>query len=415
MNFRANKGKIKDVRGAAGKMHRATGYGDVLLEVDAGSDGRRVIILKRVLLVPTFAISIVPEHWARSDGVGYHAPALPQPAHINVRDVTVQLNNSNGLNFVDGTPMSEFTGAAFNSGPSGLGGPRVEVEQRGMHSRVASAATFKVFSDEVDKVTDTEVLANILDGKNEHGFQEAAPRFNGPQRTKIRMRMADLGVLTVEDPAHSKFMLFHHKTGHGSMLETAVMAREQGVPMPKIEERWCDHCIKAKLCHAPRSIAPVQHHDLKPFDKVFCDIAGPFPTTSAVNGYKYVIGFIDAKTSTSWVAPMHTQRDVQKWTERFLVWVRNQKVDGDVSLELVRDGMWDPVAGMTIQTDSASVFRSDGFRNLVENRFRCQVQQSPPYEQSKNGKIERLWRTLGESAKAMMLARPRNRWHENMH
>ena len=90
-----------------------------------------------------------------------------------------------------------------------------------------------------------------------------------------------------------------------------------------------------RRAHAPRSIAPVQHHDLKPFDKVFCDIAGPFPTTGAVNGYKYVIGFIDAKTSTSWVAPMHTQRDVQKWTERFLVWVRNQKVDGDVSLELV--------------------------------------------------------------------------------
>ena len=284
-------------------------------------------------------------------------------------------------------------------------------EYRKQHANLATAPTYKEFEQRVNDTDDTEVLSNLLDNQDDEGFEEATPRLTAPMRLLVRVRLADLGILTTTDTAHSPFFLLHHRLGHGGMLETCRVAKDLGIKLPRVEQRWCDACIRAGLTRSPRVKELRDRAALGTYEKVFTDIAGPFPIKSAYNSYMYIIGFIDAKTHEGTIYGMHTLDDVKACTEKFLSWVRTQRVTGQVEVTPV-GGVFDPIGYTTLQTDSHSVYRSEAFKALVQSRFGAKLQHSPPYAQDKNGLIERFWRTIGCRARAMLFARelPANYW-----
>ena len=109
-NFRGTK-TIKGVQDASGKVHEVKGVGECMLEVDCGVSGKRILRIEKVLYVPTFAVSIISESWARSAGFGYHAPPTNKwhtRPQIRTYDADgkiehqFRLESKDGLNFVEG-------------------------------------------------------------------------------------------------------------------------------------------------------------------------------------------------------------------------------------------------------------------------------------------------------------------------
>ena len=383
-----------------------------MMEVDCGANGTKIFRIEKVLYVPTFAMSIVSESWARSEGFAYYAP----PTRRWMRQSRVQrvndegkvdneftLATQDGLNYIEGKAVTEVTAPILNFADSTVNTAQRQ-QYRKQHCNLATAPTFREFEKRVNDTEDPTLLENLLDGRDDEGFDEATPKLNAPMKFQVRLRLADLGVLTVENAATSPFFILHHKLGHGGMLETCRVAKDLGIKLPRLEDRWCDACIRAGLQRSPRTKELTDRSALKPYEKVYTDIAGPFPERSAHNGFKYVIGFIDAKTHEGTIYGMHRLDEVKSCTEQFLSYVRHQRVTGNVEVQVVRNGVYDPIGYTTLQTDSHSVYRSAAFQELVENRFKAKLQHSPPYFQSKNGMIERFWKTIGCRARAMLFA-----------
>lgn len=391
---------IQPVRDASGKQHRVHGWGEAMIESSDHTGQRCIIRIERALHIPTFAVNIVSEAAMRRSGLGYTAPPLPSRTEVYGPDRRkVRLQGHNGLHYLVGGVARSVTAPVLNP-------PRVRepTAARGTRKRACTtlltAPTWTDFQRRLNETTGTAQLLDTLDGEDE-GFSEgAAPTLNAAQRMAVRIRLAGLSTLTVGDPATSPFFILHHQLGHRNMTEAAKYAVEAGIKLPKIEHRWCEACLRAKAQRRAQHRVILDRSHLQPFEKVFCDVAGPFPTPSAHNGYRYVLGFICAKTHTLKVMPMHTLREAQGCTRRFLRWVRQHRGEG-FSVDLARNGVWCPIGQSVLQTDCAAYFRSNDFIDLVHTEFGCRLQHSPPYDQSRSGVIERAWKTINQSATAM--------------
>ena len=421
VNYRGTK-TIKGVMDASGKAHQVVGFGECWMEVEC-TNGKRIFRIERILHVPTFALSIVSESWARSAGFGYTAPPLWfGKCKVSAYDSDGKIHNSfklisrQGLNFISGNITTELTMPMLN---------RYETtettinrqEYRKKHCNLATAPTFREFEKRVADTEDEQVLSNMLDGQDDEGFDEAIPKLTKPMRVRVQIRLAELGTLTVDNPAYSPFFKLHHKLGHGPMVETARLAKHLGLKMPRMEERFCEYCIRASLQRRAKVKATHDRSHLRPFEKIFTDIQGPFPVRSLYNGFKYVIGFIDAKTHEGKIYGMHSLEDVTDCTVAYLTYVRTQKIMLNakyvVQVEATRNGTFDPVSYTTLQGDSHSVYRGAEFRRKIHSKFNVKLQHSAPYEQHQNGMIERWWKTLGCRARALMFAQrlPNGYWY----
>ena len=416
-HFRGTK-SIKGVQDASGRAHEVRGLGECWIEVKC-LKGPRVLRIERVLYVPTFALNIVSESWARSAGFGYKAfPRRMGASRVRAYDGNskiheeFKLRERNGLNYVTGTTTTTLTSQVLNKNETMVNVAKM-ADYKSKHCNLATAPTFKEFKRRVEGTDDTEVLTNLLGEQDDEGFEESVPKLNAPMRVQVRLRLADLLVLTSDDPAHSKFFKLHHMLGHGGMLETARVAKQLGIKLPMIEDRFCDACVRANLTRRARSKIIHNRDHLKPYAKVYTDIEGPFPERSLWNGYKYLIGFIDAKSHEGIIYGMHNLDQVREKTVEYLNYVRGQKIKYEIGLETVRFGTLDPVSYTTLQADSHSVYRSEKFKQTMLRLFQVKIQHSPPHDQSRNGMIERFWRTLGCRARAIMFAQnlPNGYWY----
>ena len=134
------------------------------------------------------------------------------------------------------------------------------------------------------------------------------------------------------------------------------------------------------------------------------DVAGPFHVPSAADNFRYLLAFVDAKTGSSKTYGMRTLSETAERTKHFLHWVKTQTTPQP---DLTATGkLLDPVHKLKLQTDCASYFRSNAYRNVLRDAPGCTItlQQSPPYEQSKNGMVERHFQTLVTTGNAMRYA-----------
>ena len=115
-NYRGTK-TIKGVEDAAGRVHQVVGVGECMMEVQCGANGARIFRIEKVLHVPTFAMSIVSESWARSAGFGYEAPPtrswnssckIKRYDADGKMDIEFKLATHEGLNFIEGRAVNPF-------------------------------------------------------------------------------------------------------------------------------------------------------------------------------------------------------------------------------------------------------------------------------------------------------------------
>ena len=208
----------------------------------------------------------------RRSGVGYEAPPLPSKTVIysgaGAGRRSVRLRAHNGLHYLVGGRARDVSAPILN--PSSTIEPEpVRRIRKATFTTLLTAPTWAGFQRRLDDTTDIDPLVDLLDGVEDDGFFEAAPNLNAVQRLAVRIRLADLGVLTVEDPATPPFFLLHHKLGHRNMVETARYARDAGIKLPKMGHRWCEACPRAKVQRRAQHRVIVDRGSLKPFDKVF--------------------------------------------------------------------------------------------------------------------------------------------------
>jgi len=139
-------------------------------------------------------------------------------------------------------------------------------------------------------------------------------------------------------------------------------------------KQCCDQCIiclqRKVVRTASCSKMTIQKADL--LDKVYADIAGPFPQSG---GFKYVLAFVDSFSDFPLFVPMK-----------------------DISSESISDAFyskWICLFGAPNQfhTDNAPCFSGPSMRKIFHD-FSIHHTTSSPYHPQGNAKVERMMRTL---------------------
>ena len=120
-----------------------------------------------------------------------------------------------------------------------------------------------------------------------------------------------------------------------------------------------------------------------PLEFVHCDLAGPIDPV-ARDGFKYALCFVDDYTGINMVYFLKQKSDTLEATQKFLA---------DVALfgKIKR-----------IRTDNGTEFKSKNFESLLRKNL-IRHETSAPYSPHQNGTVERMWRSLFEMARCLLL------------
>ena len=172
--------------------------------------------------------------------------------------------------------------------------------------------------------------------------------------------------LAVEAASQKTSRLLHNKLGHRHIVtcEPCELAKSTRVSVPKQSN--------------PRTAEPCQ--------LLYIDIAGPLEVDD-LRGMRYAVSVVDDNTRFTWTFLIKRKSDVCHVLAKL-------RVDRHM-----RHGL----RGATLQSDSDMVFKAMEFRSVCTD-FGVVQRFSPPHTQAKNGVVERVFRTLFETTRAMLLA-----------
>ena len=184
--------------------------------------------------------------------------------------------------------------------------------------------------------------------------------------------------------------LWHHRLGHIGMEATRQLFKSvtgaQSLPATATLSR-CEPCILGKHSRHP-SPSSSRPRVTTLLELIHCDVCGPFPVETP-HGKRYFIIFLDDCSSA-----LNLQLLASK-DQAFEAWCLIQV-------------KWERKLGTKVQR-----FRCDGGGELAggSHRFAAQLEAqgierdvTPPYEHWKNGKVERVMRTLQGRILAMLVA-----------
>ena len=207
-------------------------------------------------------------------------------------------------------------------------------------------------------------------------------------------------------------MLEHVRLGHPNFRVTAEYCLEYNIPLPARAKLFCEQCAQEKVRKRAQSRKSRKAPADCAFRNVQMDICGPFPIKSKRDGFKYLIAFID-NTGTVKVYGVRGLENVSERVLAYLDWVAAQqgelmhKPTCEITEAALKEGVLGPLTGgrihhMNLQSDSASYFRAAKLRReLREHPITVNLSQSAPYEQAKNGRVERVFQTLIQRGAAM--------------
>ena len=157
----------------------------------------------------------------------------------------------------------------------------------------------------------------------------------------------------------------------------------------------CADCMAAKSHRqpVPQQAAP---RKLEPGNLVHTDISGPMEVAS-FNGSNYAIEFIDNATRFARIYLMKHKSDALLKLKEYVA-------------DMKRCGV--PIGnGSVLQSDNDSVYMSKDFADYC-GEIGIRQRTSAPYTQAQNGIAERHWRTIMESALAMLISArlPKSYW-----
>ena len=181
--------------------------------------------------------------------------------------------------------------------------------------------------------------------------------------------------------------LWHHRMGHIGEAATKDLLRSvKGVTFPPGDKlSKCEPCIIGKHARSPHP-SSLTHKSTQLLELVHCDLCGPFPVLTP-HGKQYLIAFLE---------------DSANLLKVYCLACKDQAAE---SFQLMRAN-WERKTGKKILR-----FRIDGGGELASNEFVKVLETAgierdvvPRYEHWKNGKMERVFRTLQGRMLAMLTA-----------
>jgi hypothetical protein len=214
--------------------------------------------------------------------------------------------------------------------------------------------------------------------------------------------MAVRGAPVVETGADREMRLWHERTGHlheRGLRELSTKGVATGVNLgPKAQLQVCDSCSVMKSHRVPlkfgikqtqagkvRQALPVTSYEAtkqRPRGEVhYCDFFGPVRPT-AIGGFPIMVGLAHGRTGVVKVEPLRKKSGLVGVLQRYNANVMPIKA---------------------LRTDNEAVNKSQEVQDWCA-RENIQLSHCAPYTPEQLAKVERMWRTLGEGACAMLHA-----------
>jgi hypothetical protein len=181
--------------------------------------------------------------------------------------------------------------------------------------------------------------------------------------------------------------LWHHRMGHiGEAATKNLLQSVKGVKFPPGDSlSKCEPCIIGKHARTPHP-SSLTHKYTQLLELVHCDLCGPFPVLTP-HGKQYLIAFLEDSANLLKVYCLaHKDQSAEAFQVMRASWERKT---GKKILRFRIDG-----AGELASNDFVGVLESLGIERDVV----------PRYEHWKNGKMERVFRTLQGRMLAMLTA-----------
>jgi len=365
---------VPPAKDASGQKHRVVGVGTVRLGMRTREGGVHVIELKNVRHIPTMEVSVVAESVLRGCGYHYHAPANPNtPYVITPTGSTIQLKHYNGLNhYVGATGVQDYTHPAVYV---------VSKYTKGLQNKRGD-----------------ELLNELSHAENKH------------EKHAVLFRLAQLGTYASKTPAVDKYLLMHARLGHASARRVAQYAKQHNIELDPVAREYvknCVTCAESKMRKKGRSAHSnaKAHAELAVWEKVYTDVWVPGGGTVALyTGYRYALGFICAKTSSTKLYGMRSLTEVPEKVKTFLHEVHSERNGGEMRVSMCMSP--EGVQRMQMRSDAARYYLTRGLQSMFEE-YNVKHDTSAPHHPEQNAKIERLWGTLDRMQKAMRRAQGR--------
>ena len=175
---------------------------------------------------------------------------------------------------------------------------------------------------------------------------------------------------------------WHRILGHTNTSDILKLQKVvKGMKITSREEFECSVCAEGKLTRCYSRVADDRAQ--KPMEFVHLDIAGPMNIPSR-QGSKYAMCFVDDFTNTVFVYFLVQKSEALDALKRFL---SEAAPYGTVK---------------RLRSDNAAEFCSANFKSvLYDNKIKAEY--SAPHSPHQNGTAERMWRTLFEMARCLLI------------
>jgi len=208
------------------------------------------------------------------------------------------------------------------------------------------------------------------------------------------------GTVSPSNPEVTDPITVHQRLGHlnaADMVKLGALKKTGDLP-------FCEHCAKAKSKRAPASRKAVKR-STSPGQLTHVDLNGPMETAS-LSGKRYALAFVDDHSRHVVIYLLSSKDEVPSYfrqyhqdMQRFGVNIGAVAGDQDTSTVFLLHG------------DNDSVFRSATFQAVLAE-LNVVFRACAPHTPSQNGIAERMWLSLVDSARAMLLAAglPKSYW-----
>jgi len=177
----------------------------------------------------------------------------------------------------------------------------------------------------------------------------------------------------------SSAVLWHERLGHNNLEDVRkLQIHADGLRIDKYDKTQCEVCEIEKAKRLPVS-KTVGTRATRPLEIVHMDILGAVHIES-IDGYKYCLGFVDSYSRLSVTYLLKSKDEVTECLLKFIA-----------DLGLPR----------TIVSDNAREFKYGEFANLCLERG-IRQEFTANYTPEENGKIERLWSSLGGISRCLL-------------
>ncbi len=187
--------------------------------------------------------------------------------------------------------------------------------------------------------------------------------------------------------APTMYQLLHIAMGHPSRKTSKLLAKFLGIKMKPCDKVKCETCATQKATHQPIA-SKAQRKAKKPGEVIHFDIKGKLIKDR--NGKQYVAAYVDEFTRWTRAYLMEVKTEVAATTERF-----------------IQDSVTAPTS--TIPIGANTLIHSDNDSNMLDSlttavltRHGVKIRTTPPHTPQRNGIVERLWRTVFDTTRALL-------------